>query len=202
MNRNKKESIKIIRIILLGSGGVGKTSYIQRLLHNEFSSDYFPIFEETYQKTFFLENNTIKVELMDTSGGSTQYQSSLDSYLQLGDGIILFFSFSSINSINEAKEMLNAILLDKRYQNFPILIVGNKKEYKNINKNEEKEVKEMKEEFEDVLKKRKMNYFEISCKLNENIQISFNNIVHSIIQPKLKKSPSSSSRSLSSCLIS
>lgn len=55
-------------IVLLGRGGVGKTSITYRLIRNEFEYFYDPTIEETYLQTIHIDSNIVVMKIEDTSG--------------------------------------------------------------------------------------------------------------------------------------
>ena len=63
---NKKRSFKIV---LLGGGGVGKSSLTFRLVLSEFLSKYDPTIEDSYRKdNFYVDDEICPLEILDTAG--------------------------------------------------------------------------------------------------------------------------------------
>lgn len=57
-----------IRLVILGSAGVGKSAIIRRLLNQGFTEKYKATVEDLYSKECILGNLTVKVDLFDTAG--------------------------------------------------------------------------------------------------------------------------------------
>ncbi|VDN01043.1 unnamed protein product [Thelazia callipaeda] len=58
---------KRFRLVVLGSGKVGKTAIIQRYLHGTFDKKYRETVEDLYLKDFNLQGMKISLEILDTN---------------------------------------------------------------------------------------------------------------------------------------
>ena len=59
----------IIKIILIGDCSIGKTSLINRYIHNSFESQYLcTIGVDFIMKTLIIDNKQVKLQIWDTAG--------------------------------------------------------------------------------------------------------------------------------------
>jgi GTPase SAR1 family protein len=68
MARRSEQSDAVFRLVVLGTGGVGKSALSQQLLYNLFSEDYEPTIEELYRKQVAIDNHACMLEILDTAG--------------------------------------------------------------------------------------------------------------------------------------
>lgn len=66
--RRSEQSDSVFRLVVLGTGGVGKSALSQQLLYNLFSEDYEPTIEELYRKQVAIDNHACMLEILDTAG--------------------------------------------------------------------------------------------------------------------------------------
>lgn len=134
-----------IKIVILGDGATGKTSYFTRLISGD-TDDY--MFRKTYDATrgcnicqieYAIGKYEITVHLFDTAG-QEKFGALRDSYLMGADGVILMYDLTDNNTkrnvinkwIPEIKRIITStssssnaastIILNK----VPIAVVGNK----------------------------------------------------------------------------
>ena len=63
-----KDSCQHFKIVLLGTGSVGKSALVTRFVKNTFIVRYDPTIEETFSKTFEVDGNPVQLEIYDTAG--------------------------------------------------------------------------------------------------------------------------------------
>jgi len=118
------------KIILVGSGGVGKSALTVRFVSGRFVEKYDPTIEDWYRKEVLIDNTVAVLDIIDTAGPE-EYSALRDSYIREGSGFIIVYSISSQTSFNAAIKLRNSILKIKELtDNFsylaPIVLVGNK----------------------------------------------------------------------------
>jgi GTPase KRas protein len=122
---NKKPSYTIV---MLGSGGVGKSCLTLRFVCSGYSEVYDATIEDFYLKTVNVDDETINMEIIDTAG-QEEFQSMLDGWIRSADGIILVYDVSSKHTFDELSYFYERILECKGIEggkSFPLVIVGNK----------------------------------------------------------------------------
>ena len=116
---------KLVRLAVLGSDGVGKTTFCeQNLRHSDQSADYSSE-ADIYSIQLELEDGMIDVELLDTEV-SEKFSVMRKLCLQECDGFILMFSLDSEVSLLNLWPIVKQIYVAKQSRNVPIVIVGNK----------------------------------------------------------------------------
>lgn len=164
------------RITVLGIGGVGKTSIINRYVNDTFLDIYESSVEGIYHKDIKLEGEHIQLEISDT-GSQEDFYYMLDKWINLADGVLLVYDIRNIDSINELEWYYNKINVFKK---IPILLVENKYDLPyNINPAIITYLKELAENWN-------CNIIISSAKLNINISEAFTLLAKKIRIRKIK----------------
>ena len=162
-----KIQIHSIKTLLLGKTKTGKTTLAYRLLHNKFIKIDLPTNGTSYcSKLYFILNKQIKIEIWDT-GGNIILNQIIAKDIQI---FLLLFDLTDINSLNDIIYYYENVKREKKNQNF-IILIGNKSD------DIEKRVI-FKEHINNLTKKYKFPYFEISCKNGKNIKELENYLCH------------------------
>lgn len=104
----------VVKLILIGDSGVGKTSLLQRYLHNTFNYDTpstigveFGTAVENYDVEGY--SDTIKMQIWDT-GGSEKFRSIATSYYRGTAGVLLVFDSQCRDTFLNAQEWYSGLL--------------------------------------------------------------------------------------------
>lgn len=152
---------KTLKIIVLGSSEVGKTSILQRYFHNEFKENLLSTIGIDFKTKFFKFNGEkIKVNYTDTAGQEKFHAISVN-YLKGTDGIILVYDITNKESFELLENWIESINENNR-SDVGLILIGNKSDLK-----EERVVSE--EEAKNFAKKNNCKYYEGSAKTGENI---------------------------------
>lgn len=113
-----------LKIVLVGSEAVGKTSLLIRFHQNTFPDLYVPTVFDSYWKEVLVDGNEYGLLLWDNSGNEDYTRLRPLSYPQTDVFLVCF----DINNRESFIQLQNLWLPEvKRYQNgTPIIIVGNK----------------------------------------------------------------------------
>ena len=116
---------KVIKVILLGESGVGKTNIILRYVNDVFMVKSLSTIGSTYIEKDLKRNNDIyKLHIWDTSG-QERYHSVTKLFVKKSDIVLLVYSIENIQSFNNLdywyKEVNNLC-----GDNFILGIAGNK----------------------------------------------------------------------------
>ncbi|KFQ37633.1 Ras-related protein Rap-2c, partial [Mesitornis unicolor] len=108
------------KVVVLGSGGVGKSALTVQFVTGTFIEKYDPTIEDFYRKEIEVDSSPSVLEILDTAG-TEQFASMRDLYIKNGQGFILAGFFDQ-----DIKPMRDQIVRVKRYEKVPLILVGNK----------------------------------------------------------------------------
>ncbi|KAG0170009.1 Ras- protein Rap-1b [Apophysomyces sp. BC1034] len=113
------------KLVVLGSGGVGKSALTVQFVQSIFVEKYDPTIEDSYRKQVEVDGQQCMLEILDTAG-TEQFTAMRDLYMKNGQGFILVFSITSMVTLTDLHELREQILRVKDADNVPMVIVGNK----------------------------------------------------------------------------
>eukprot|EP01120_Amphizonella_sp_Union-15-10_P009793 TRINITY_DN378_c0_g1_i1.p1 TRINITY_DN378_c0_g1~~TRINITY_DN378_c0_g1_i1.p1 ORF type:complete len:212 (-),score=52.58 TRINITY_DN378_c0_g1_i1:59-628(-) len=113
------------KIVVLGSGGVGKSALTVQFVQGIFVEKYDPTIEDSYRKLIEVDNEQYMLEILDTAG-TEQFTAMRDLYMKNGQGFVLAYSIVAQSTFNDLPEMREQILRVKDTENVPMVLVGNK----------------------------------------------------------------------------
>ncbi|KAJ3426875.1 ras gtpase-related [Anaeramoeba flamelloides] len=166
----------IHKVVVLGSGGVGKSALIIQFLQNYFLMTYDPTIEESYRKEIQVDNNPCFLEILDTAG-SEYFSAMRDQFINSGEGFLIMYSVNSRESFEQLPEVLKQIKKAKDKNNRAVVIIGNKIDLKRKRKISVQEGK-------DFSNSHGAAFFETSAKDRINVDESFNRLVQEIRKTK------------------
>ncbi|KAL4608876.1 ras-related protein Rab-9A-like [Arapaima gigas] len=119
----------LLKVILLGDGGVGKSSLMNRYVTNKFDTHLFhTIGVEFLNKDLEVDGHLATVQIWDTAG-QERFRSLRTPFYRGSDCCLLTFSVddsqSFINLANWKKEFIYYADI-KDPENFPFVVLGNK----------------------------------------------------------------------------
>eukprot|EP00471_Norrisiella_sphaerica_P006114 CAMPEP_0184488796 /NCGR_PEP_ID=MMETSP0113_2-20130426/13475_1 /TAXON_ID=91329 /ORGANISM="Norrisiella sphaerica, Strain BC52" /LENGTH=147 /DNA_ID=CAMNT_0026871831 /DNA_START=283 /DNA_END=723 /DNA_ORIENTATION=- len=115
-----------LRVVVLGSGAVGKSSLIVRLTTGKFFDDYDPTIEDCHIGSLSVDGEPVRLEIIDTAGQGDYHSSFLDQWIESAQGVLLVYSLDSAQTLEQLHGIRDRILLTKDDEKFPIVLVGNK----------------------------------------------------------------------------
>merc|ERR1712228_443376 len=150
------------KLVLVGDGGVGKTTFVKRHLTGEFEKKYIATLGvEVHPMPFFTNHGQVKFNVWDTAG-QEKLGGLRDGYYIRGQcGIIMFDTCSRITYANVPKWYKD---LTRVCETIPIVLVGNKVDIKY------RKVKAKQITFH---RKKNLQYYDISAKSNYQFEKPF-----------------------------
>ncbi|XP_031414362.1 ras-related protein ralB-B [Clupea harengus] len=126
-NKSKNQSsLSLHKVIMVGSGGVGKSALTLQFMYDEFVEDYEPTKADSYRKKVVLDGEDVQIDILDTAG-QEDYAAIRDNYFRSGEGFLLVFSITELESFTATAEFREQILRVKSEEDIiPLLLVGNK----------------------------------------------------------------------------
>jgi len=161
------------RIVVVGSGGVGKSALTVRFIQGNFVEKYDPTIEDSYRKQVDIDGVACMLDIMDTAG-QEEYSALRDQYMKTGQGFVLVYSITSQPSFEAAQKLRTQILrIKEESQDIPIMLVANKADLE-----EERTVS--KEDGKGTASKYSAGFLEVSAKSNTNVSEVFFELVRMI----------------------
>ncbi|KAI8999196.1 Ras- protein Rap-1A [Gaertneriomyces sp. JEL0708] len=113
------------KLVVLGSGGVGKSALTVQFVQSIFVEKYDPTIEDSYRKQVEVDGQQCMLEILDTAG-TEQFTAMRDLYMKNGQGFILVYSITSQATFSDLVELREQILRVKDTEKVPMVLVGNK----------------------------------------------------------------------------
>ncbi|CAH8473117.1 unnamed protein product [Schistosoma bovis] len=118
------------RLVVLGSGGVGKSALTVKFVSGKFVEKYDPTIEDFYRKDILVDGVHHTLEILDTAG-TEQFSSLRDLYIRNGQCFLVVYNLASRQTFSDIRNMRDNILRVKglqpgSVQSVPIVLVGNK----------------------------------------------------------------------------
>ncbi|VUZ47659.1 unnamed protein product [Hymenolepis diminuta] len=113
------------KLVVLGSGGVGKSALTVQFVQSIFVEKYDPTIEDSYRKQIEVDGQQCMLEILDTAG-TEQFTAMRDLYMKNGQGFVLCYSITSQSTFNDLADLYEQILRVKDTQEVPLVLVGNK----------------------------------------------------------------------------
>jgi len=169
----------LLKILLIGDTGVGKSCLLYRYSDDQYSSNYISTIGVDFKiKTFDVDDKVVKLQIWDTAG-QERFKAITTSFYRGAHGIIVAFDVTSRSTFTNIKSWLYEI---DRYAvaNVCKVIIGNKCDMVDDRVVSYEEAKE----FADFLN---IEYVECSAKDNLNVQDTFDALTRRIIKKQYPK---------------
>eukprot|EP01124_Arcella_intermedia_P028375 TRINITY_DN5750_c0_g1_i7.p1 TRINITY_DN5750_c0_g1~~TRINITY_DN5750_c0_g1_i7.p1 ORF type:complete len:188 (-),score=53.06 TRINITY_DN5750_c0_g1_i7:63-602(-) len=115
-----------MKLVLMGSSGVGKSPFAIQFVENRFEQKYDPTIEESYRITKRIDDKDWMMEILDTGGTEIFFSSIRELYMKGGQGFLLIYSIVSRYTFEDLKNVRNQIMKVKGKDTFPMVLCGNK----------------------------------------------------------------------------
>jgi len=166
------------KVVVVGDGGTGKTTFVRRYLSGAFERKYVPTLgAEVSPLTFHTNFGMLKINVWDTAGNE-KLGGLRDGYYILSNGAVIFFDVTSRitykNVPNWFRDLDRVIGGEGKV---PIVLCGNKVDVK------DRKVAPKQINFH---RKKNIHYIELSAKANFNIEKPFLYILRKLVgEPSL-----------------
>ncbi|XP_023682746.1 ras-related protein Ral-B isoform X1 [Paramormyrops kingsleyae] len=179
-SKSKSQStLALHKVIMVGSGGVGKSALTLQFMYDEFVEDYEPTKADSYRKKVVLDGEEVQIDILDTAG-QEDYAAIRDNYFRSGEGFLLVFSITEQESFAATAEFREQILRVKAEENcIPLLLVGNKSDLEERRQVAVEEARSRAEEWG-------VQYVETSAKTRANVDKVFFDLMRNVQAKKSK----------------
>lgn len=176
--KGKNANTTLHKVIMVGSGGVGKSALTLQFMYDEFVSDYEPTKADSYRKKVVLDGGEVQIDILDTAG-QEDYAAIRDNYFRSGEGFLCVFSITEQESFQATADFREQILRVKDDENIPFLLVGNKCDLEGNRKVSHEEANAKAAEWN-------VPYVETSAKTNVNVDKVFFDLMREIKRRKVE----------------
>ncbi|KAJ7998703.1 hypothetical protein DPEC_G00207620 [Dallia pectoralis] len=109
------------KLVVLGSGGVGKSALTVQFVQGIFVEKYDPTIEDSYRKQVEVDGQQCMLEILDTAG-TEQFTAMRDLYMKNGQGFSLVYSITAQSTFNDLQDLREQILRVKDTEDVPMIL--------------------------------------------------------------------------------
>ncbi|KAL8944723.1 MAG: hypothetical protein Q9216_000292 [Gyalolechia sp. 2 TL-2023] len=161
----------LLKVIILGDSGVGKTSLMNQYVNKKFSASYkATIGADFLTKEVMVEDRLVTMQLWDTAG-QERFQSLGVAFYRGADCCVLVYDVNNSKSFDTLDSWRDEFLVQaspRDPENFPFVVLGNK-----IDVEENKRMISAKRAMTFCSSKGNIPYFETSAKEAVNVEQAF-----------------------------
>jgi small GTP-binding protein len=168
--------MKTVKIIVSGDGGVGKTSFLNRLVNNSFD-DYSELTKgvDFYSKRIFINGTEFNFIMWDFAG-QNRFKTLLNDFVGGSLAAFILFDLTRINTIENVYEWIINL---ESFGQIPIILIGTKVDLITPYQSQtiDNHISEIKQEYENII-----SYIKISSKTGENIKTAFEILIENLFR--------------------
>lgn len=167
----------VIKLVVIGDLGVGKTSIIRRYVESEYSPEYrISVQLDFKQKQVSLGETKLNLQLWDVPGNE-RFGGMTSVYYKYSRGALVTFDLARretfLSGAAWLSDYINAMELGDEAVK-PVVLVGNKSDVENINIAS----REYSSWVED---NNILGFFEVSARNDSNVDLAINSLLHHIL---------------------
>uniref|UniRef100_A0A8D0ZC25 Ras-related protein Rab-17 n=1 Tax=Sus scrofa TaxID=9823 RepID=A0A8D0ZC25_PIG len=162
----------VFKLVLLGSGSVGKSSLAFRYVKNDFKSILPTVGCAFFTKVVDLGAASLKLEIWDTAG-QEKYHSVCHLYFRGANAALVVYDVTRKDSFLKAQQWLKDLEEEFRLGDVVVMLVGNK-----LDLGKEREVAF--EEGKEFAESKGLLFMETSAKLNHQVTEAFGAIAQEL----------------------
>ncbi|KAK4508902.1 uncharacterized protein ATC70_013525 [Mucor velutinosus] len=164
----------LLKVIILGDSGVGKTSLMNQYVNKKFSNQYkATIGADFLTKEVLVDNRLVTMQIWDTAG-QERFQSLGVAFYRGADCCVLAYDVNNIRSFESLDQWRDEFLVQASPRDpdrFPFVLLGNK-----IDVEESRRMVSQKRAMAWCQSKGNVPYFETSAKEAINVEQAFQTI--------------------------
>ncbi|XP_013195400.1 ras-related protein Rab-7a [Amyelois transitella] len=167
----------LLKVIILGDSGVGKTSLMNQFVNKKFSNQYkATIGADFLTKEVIVDDRIVTMQIWDTAG-QERFQSLGVAFYRGADCCVLVFDVTAPNTFKSLESWKDEFLIQaspRDPENFPFVILGNKVDLEN-------RAVSAKRAQQWCQSKNDIPYFETSAKEAVNVELAFQTIARNVL---------------------
>ncbi|THH16763.1 hypothetical protein EW146_g3923 [Bondarzewia mesenterica] len=175
----------LLKVIILGDSGVGKTSLMNQYVNKRFSNQYkATIGADFLTKEVMVDDRLVTMQLWDTAG-QERFQSLGVAFYRGADCCVLVYDVNSSKSFETLDSWRDEFLIQASPhdpENFPFVVLGNK-----IDMEENKRQVTQKRAMTWCQSKGNIPYFETSAKEAINVEQAFQTVAKNALQQEAEE---------------
>jgi Ras-related protein Rab-7A len=119
----------LLKVIILGDSGVGKTSLMNQYVHKRFSAQYkATIGADFLTKEVMIDDKLVTLQIWDTAG-QERFQSLGVAFYRGADSCVLVYDITDAKSFDNLESWMDEFIVHAAPRNpdtFPFVVLGNK----------------------------------------------------------------------------
>jgi small GTP-binding protein len=170
----------LVKVVMAGESGVGKTNLVRRWIDDKFDSAQNPTIGVDFRvKTLTVDHKVVKLQIWDT-GGSERFHSLSPAYYRQALGVLLVYDITVASSFDRLDEWLSEIR-----QHSPadviVVLIGNKTDL-----GESRCVS--RDAVADYAQRNGLeSFFETSAKENSDVDRAFRDLARAVVETMTQK---------------
>ncbi|OAX34828.1 hypothetical protein K503DRAFT_851481 [Rhizopogon vinicolor AM-OR11-026] len=176
---------QLLKVIILGDSGVGKTSLMNQFVNSRFNSQYkATIGADFLTKEVTVDNRLVTMQIWDTAG-QERFQSLGVAYYRGADCCVLVYDVNNSKSFENLNNWRDEFLIQASphdAERFPFVVLGNK-----IDVDESRRQVTQKRVLAWCQSKGNIPYFETSAKEAVNVQEAFAVVARNALQQEAEE---------------
>ena len=104
----QSKEMALHKVIMVGSGGVGKSALTLQFMYGDFVEVYDPTKADSYRKKVSLDGEDVLIDILDTAG-QEEYAAIRDNYYRSGEGFLCVFSICELESYTATADFRDQI---------------------------------------------------------------------------------------------
>ncbi|EDW14206.1 GTP-binding nuclear protein Ran [Drosophila mojavensis] len=159
------DAIPTFKLVLVGDGGTGKSTFVKRHMTGEFEKRYLATMGiEVHPLKFHTSRGPLCFNIWDTAG-QEKFGGLREGYYIQAQCALIFFDVTSRTTYKNVPHWYRDLI--RICGHIPIVLCGNKIDIKNC------KIRPIKPRTSDFYSKKNMQYFPISAKSNRNFEKPF-----------------------------
>lgn len=163
----------LIRLLLIGESGVGKTCMLCRFIEEGFISPHISTIGIDFKmKTLMIGGVRTRIQVWDTAG-QERFDTVTSQYFRRAQGVLLVYDITSETSFQNLDKWLK-MMHEHSADDMDVLLVGNKADAENVRT-------VSREDAEKFAKSHSMDYIEVSAHEGSNIYQAFSRLAETVL---------------------